>query len=383
MPAYIDLPRNEVDTELLVVSGWVAGPTAAAAMVTVNGMAISHESHDRPDVRAAMPQFPFTSGLTAVADLRTLAPSRTLDIMVSINQDRERHRVEVSAALHDRWVDDVAKRAASRAYCKQHLRCAACGATGLEITPSAVTCPACRVAFPQRGTAFDMISVPLAIEANLASTANISANPYTPAALALIGRVTGAGGVVLDCGAGSRPQRTAGVVNVEIVDYPSTDVLAIGEALPFADNSFDAALSLAVLEHVRDPFKCAQELLRVVKPGGELLIDVPFLQPVHGFPHHYYNMTAQGLANLFAGQAEVLSCTVPPHGHPIFGVQWLLRDYLAGLPAAHAAAFGAMTVDELVGLDAPTFLGDARAHGLSQDAQSPIACLNTLHIRHL
>lgn len=383
MPAFIDLPRTVVDSEILVVTGWVAGPTPTAAMVTVNGTPIAHESYERPDVRAAMPQFPFTAGLTAVADLRAFKPSRTLDIMVSINQDRERHRVEVTDALHDRWLDDAAKRAASRAFCKVHLRCPACGATGLDITPAAVTCRACRVAFPQRGNAFDMISVPLAIEANLASTANVSANPYTPAALALIERVTGRGGVVLDCGAGSRPQRTTGVVNVEIVDYPSTDVLAIGEALPFEDNSFDAALSLAVLEHVRDPFKCAQELLRVVKPGGELLIDVPFLQPVHGFPHHYYNMTAQGLTNLFAGKADVLSCTVPPHGHPIFGVQWLLRDYLAGLPGDVATAFGAMTVDDLVALNAPAFLADARAHTLSQETQSPIACLNTLHIQRL
>ncbi|OYW00913.1 MAG: hypothetical protein B7Z58_13680 [Acidiphilium sp. 37-64-53] len=102
-----------------------------------------------------------------------------------------------------------------------------------------------------------------------------------------------------------RARRTTDVVNVEIGDYPSTDVPAIGEALPFKDNSFDVALSLAVLEHVDDPFKCAQEVLRVVTPGGELLIDVPFLQPVHGFPYHYYNMTAQGLAILFAGQAKV------------------------------------------------------------------------------
>lgn len=225
-----------------------------------------------------------------------------------------------------------------------------------------------------------MISVKLAIEANLVSSANVSANPYTPEALALIERVTSRGGVVLDCGAGSRPLRMKGVVNLEIVDYASTDVLAIGEALPFADASFDGALSLAVLEHVRDPFRCARELLRVVKPGGELLIDVPFLQPVHGFPHHYYNMTAQGLSNLFGDGARVLSCVVPPHGHPIFGVQWLLRDYFAGLPADVAADFGAMTVNDIVALNAPAFLGDPRAHMLNPDAQTTVACLNSLHI---
>jgi hypothetical protein len=70
MPALIDLPRAVVDSELLVVSGLVAWPIAIAAMVAVNGMAIAHESHQHPDVSAAMPQFPFTAGLTAVADLR-------------------------------------------------------------------------------------------------------------------------------------------------------------------------------------------------------------------------------------------------------------------------------------------------------------------------
>ncbi|MDD2859921.1 MAG: methyltransferase domain-containing protein [Acidiphilium sp.] len=381
MPAFIDTPNTTVDSEFLVVSGWVAGPTAAATMVTVNGIAIGHRAVERPDVRDALSGFAYTSGVIAMADLRHLAPARHLDIMISINQDRERQQVEVSDALHRRWVDDAAMRASARAFCKARLRCPSCRSDRLDHGTGAITCRACGAIFPQTGSAFNMISAPLAMEANIVATENVSANPYTPAVLDLIGRMTNAGGVVLDCGAGSRPQRTTGVINVEIVDYASTDVLAIGEALPFADNSFDAAISLAVLEHVRDPFKCAQELLRVVKPGGELLVDVPFLQPVHGFPHHYYNMSAQGLANLFAGHSEVLSCTVPPHGHPIFGVQWLLRDYLAGLPAAVAPGFGAMTVDELVALDVPAFLGDARAHGLDQEGQSPIACLNSLHIR--
>lgn len=383
MPGYIDLPKTTVDSEILVVTGWVAGPRASPATITVNGAAIPHHTFDRPDVRDAMPGFAFTTGITAITDLRSLPPSRTLDITLSIDQDRERQQVGVTEALHGRWLDDAAKRAVSRAFCKAHLRCPACGSAPLDITPTMITCPACGIELPQRGNAFDMISVPLAIEANLATTANVSANPYTPAALALIERTTTAGGVVLDCGAGSRPQRTAGVINVEIVDYPSTDVLAIGEALPFADASFDAALSLAVLEHVRDPFRCAQELLRVVKPGGELLIDVPFLQPVHGFPHHYYNMTAQGLANLFAGKTEVLSCLVPPHGHPIFGVQWLLRDYLTGLPAEVAAQFSTMSVNELVGLNAPAFLADPRANTLSAESLSITACLHSLHVRKI
>jgi hypothetical protein len=43
------------------------------------------------------------------------------------------------------------------------------------------------------------------------------------------------------------------VVNFEIAAYGSSDVLGVGERLPFADNTFDCVFSFAVLEHVKDP----------------------------------------------------------------------------------------------------------------------------------
>lgn len=73
----------------------------------------------------------------------------------------------------------------------------------------------------------------------------------------------------------------------------------VGEVLPFKNNSFDALISLAVLEHVKDPWRCVSEILRELKPGGEIICCVSFLQPFHGYPHYYYNMTAQGLKNIF------------------------------------------------------------------------------------
>jgi ubiquinone/menaquinone biosynthesis C-methylase UbiE len=45
--------------------------------------------------------------------------------------------------------------------------------------------------------------------------------------------------------------------------------------LPFLDNSFDAAFSHAVLEHLQEPTKALQELLRVLKPGGVLGVRAP------------------------------------------------------------------------------------------------------------
>ena len=45
--------------------------------------------------------------------------------------------------------------------------------------------------------------------------------------------------------------------------------------LPFKDESFDAAFSHAVLEHLQEPIKALQELLRVLKPGGILGVRTP------------------------------------------------------------------------------------------------------------
>jgi SAM-dependent methyltransferase len=50
---------------------------------------------------------------------------------------------------------------------------------------------------------------------------------------------------------------------------------AAGEALPFPADSFDLVLSHEVLEHVQDDFRSAAEIVRVLRPGGRLVLFVP------------------------------------------------------------------------------------------------------------
>lgn len=157
------------------------------------------------------------------------------------------------------------------------------------------------------------------------------------------------GGVALDAGAGLRKRPAPHVINMEIYDYPSTDVLAIGQDLPFRDESFDAILSIAVLEHVDDPFRCAAELRRVLKPGGRLLLMLPFLQAEHGYPSHYFNATRSGAIKLFEG-LEVERQYIQHANHPILTLNQILTVYHSGLDPAHREQFLNMKVKDVLRL---------------------------------
>jgi len=154
--------------------------------------------------------------------------------------------------------------------------------------------------------------------------------------------------MALDFGAGLKREERANVIYMEVFDYPSVDVLSEGQALPFADASFDMVITLAVLEHVDDPFACASEMLRVLKPGGILFSGLPFMQPEHGYPAHYFNATRHGHRRLFGDAIEVIDHIVDGHQHPMFALQWILRSYRQGLRGPARQAFEAMTVRDLI-----------------------------------
>jgi SAM-dependent methyltransferase len=202
-----------------------------------------------------------------------------------------------------------------------------------------------------RGDKPDYLTEELRRETGIVDTSNVSANGYDGETVELFESC--AEGLVLDCGAGRRDRYWDHVVNLEIVDYDSTDVLAVGEVLPFRDASFDAVISIAVLEHVRDPFRCAAELVRVLKPGGRLLAAVPLLQPLHGYPHHYYNMTHQGLRALFERSLRIDRQVVPDSTLPVWALAWIVRSWADGLPPAARERF--------LGTRLGTFAGGAEA----------------------
>lgn len=71
------------------------------------------------------------------------------------------------------------------------------------------------------------------------------------------------------------------------------DLLSDAAAVALSAKSFDIVICSELLEHVPDPRPVLAESFRLLKPGGTLLITVPFLFPIHADPHDYGRYTDQ------------------------------------------------------------------------------------------
>ena len=86
----------------------------------------------------------------------------------------------------------------------------------------------------------------------------------------------------------------------KVPDY-HPDIVGDIHALPFEDNSQDALICIAVLEHVEDPALAVREMYRTLKPGGFCFIYVPFLYYYHahkGYYKDFWRFTKDGLEHL-------------------------------------------------------------------------------------
>jgi SAM-dependent methyltransferase len=75
-----------------------------------------------------------------------------------------------------------------------------------------------------------------------------------------------------------------------------------GFELPYPDGSFEQVLCMEVFEHVANLELMLREIYRVLKPGGRIIVTVPFMWPEHEMPQDFRRYTANGLANLMCQQ---------------------------------------------------------------------------------
>lgn len=324
------------------VRGWVASirPVKSVIIRDAVGSEFQAELEPRPDVEYFLRfQFPCHQGFVC---------TRMIGEWLGKNSSAELTAV-VTFADGDttqeaiRVIDREADRAAKFLLYRDLLRCPESGEP-LIVDGDVLQATSSGRTYPIENGMVDFLAEDFKTTFSIDHTDNISSWDYDQRIIDII--TAHPDQLFLDCGAGLRKVCYPNVINYEIVKYSSTDVLGVAEKLPFADNSLDGVISVAVLEHVKDPFLSAAEMSRVLKPGGVMFCSVPFMQPLHGYPHHYYNMTAEGMKNLFP-MLDIDEVYVPLSLHPIQSIRWMLFSYIKGLPEVERRTFENLKVKDI------------------------------------
>ena len=118
--------------------------------------------------------------------------------------------------------------------------------------------------------------------------------------------------------------------DIELVDSdvafgPRTKLVCDAHGIPFEDNSFDGVIVQAVLEHVVDPWRCVEEIHRVLKEDGLVYAETPFMQQVHGGRYDFTRFTHLGHRRLFRKFEEIDSGAVCG---PAMALAWSYRYFL-------------------------------------------------------
>jgi SAM-dependent methyltransferase len=135
-------------------------------------------------------------------------------------------------------------------------------------------------------------------------------------------------GDVLDVGCGEQPYRSllahaksyTGLDIAESSDrfgYARDDTVYVsGYPWPVPDRSVDLALCTEVLEHVLEPTELLTEVRRCLRPGGRLLMTVPFAARWHFVPFDYWRFTPSAITHLLR-EAGFVNIKVYSRGNPV------------------------------------------------------------------
>ena len=120
------------------------------------------------------------------------------------------------------------------------------------------------------------------------------------------------------------------LVGIDVYASPHTALVADAHKLPFEDGVFDGVWVQAVLEHVLEPATIAAEIHRVLRRGGLVYAETPFMQQVHERAYDFSRFTQSGHRWLFKRFSEI---SAGPIGGAGVALVWSIRYFCRALGA--------------------------------------------------
>lgn len=94
------------------------------------------------------------------------------------------------------------------------------------------------------------------------------------------------------------------------------DIFADAQNLPIRSGAINTVFFFDVLEHIPEPEQCLHEISRILGKQGKLILQTPFIYPVHDSPLDFTRWTIYGLEKML--QAEGLNIiNIRYYGEPI------------------------------------------------------------------
>jgi SAM-dependent methyltransferase len=137
------------------------------------------------------------------------------------------------------------------------------------------------------------------------------------------------GARIADVGAGGR-RITPDIVTIDGMSGPDIDVSCDIHQIPLPDASFDCVFCTGTLQHVTDPNRVLAEIHRLLRPGGIVHVEVPFLHGYHPDPKDYWRWTLPGV-NLACERTGFERIDSGAHMGPTSAMVWIAVHYCGGL----------------------------------------------------
>jgi SAM-dependent methyltransferase len=168
-------------------------------------------------------------------------------------------------------------------------------------------------------------------------------------------------GTLLDVGCGAQPYRPllpkgVSYVGIDTTDakrhfgYDLPDVTSFsGNTWPISSAFADAILCTETLEHVLEPRNFLGEAYRCLRPGGQLILTVPFAARWHFVPHDYWRFTPSALHHLLT-QAGFNGIAVYSRGNPLTVACYKLTSLLLPLLMTKGGSIPGRLIRRALGL---------------------------------
>jgi SAM-dependent methyltransferase len=132
---------------------------------------------------------------------------------------------------------------------------------------------------------------------------------------------------------------TVDLIAFDVYASAVTQFVGDGHSIPLAAGSLDGVIVQAVLEHVLEPTVVANEIERVLRPGGIVYADTPFLQQVHEGAYDFTRFTDSGHRFLFRRFERIDSGTVAGAGTALrWSVDHFVRALTRSVPLGRIAS---------------------------------------------